>query len=108
MSLVDKDGDTTKNEVKYSVVYRSACAFHNFIKSPLIVSIWVLVCCPPYLFVDIPVHVFVMFCLVSVTDSDHVYPPQLPMLFAVHMSSLSTDTPINVMVCNSLCARHSY
>jgi hypothetical protein len=40
MSLVDKGGDTTK----HSVVYRYACAFHNYIRCPFVVRIRVLVC----------------------------------------------------------------
>jgi len=38
MSLVDKGGDTTK----HSVVYRYACAFHNYIRCPFVVRIRVL------------------------------------------------------------------
>ena len=40
MALVDKGGDTTK----HSVVYRYACAFHNYIRCPFVVRIRVLVC----------------------------------------------------------------
>ena len=39
MTLVDRGGDTTK----YCVVYRYACAFHNYIKCPFLVRIRVLV-----------------------------------------------------------------
>ena len=40
MALVDKGGDTTK----HSVVYRYACAFHNYIRCPFVVRSRVMVC----------------------------------------------------------------
>lgn len=40
MSLIHRGGDTTK----WSVVYRFACAYHNYVSCPFIIRIRIVVC----------------------------------------------------------------
>ncbi len=83
MTLIDRGGDATK----WAVVYRYACAYHNYVKCPFVIRIRIVVVCH----VPLPACVWLpllSLCFPSPRDAASTF---CPLALSSHFLSLSAS-----------------